>query len=121
MEVEFAISPKKFYEVEITDVRCTFRIRYNSQALQIYFYIKELDKTTSRTFDIPKTLKPTNSHFSQIVGSLTSKVFDDELLFKPNLLAKEVFKEIAEKKVLAKLDWSTNGRFVDVQEVKLKE
>ncbi len=118
MELEFAISPKKLYEVEITEVRCTFRVRYNCQALQMYFYIKELDKTTSRTFDLPKTLRPTNSLFTEIVGKITPRIFEEDLLQKPNLLAKEVFKEAASKNLYALLSLSTNGKFIDVVDVR---
>lgn len=119
METEFLISPKKLYEVEVTDVRCTYRIRYNSQALQIYYYIKDLDKTTSCTFDIPKTLKPLKNTFTSIVGNLVEKHFDDELIFKPNLLAKEVSKELKNKTFMARLKVSPNGRYIDVEEVRL--
>lgn len=119
METEFLISPKKFYEVEITSVRCTYRVRYNSQALQIYFYVKDLDKTTTCTFDIPKSLKPLKNNYTQIVGNIIGKELDDELIFKPNLLAKEISNELLNKTFLARLKVSPNGKYIDVEEVRL--
>lgn len=119
MNTEFLISPKKLYEVEITSVRCTYRVRYNSQALQIYFYVKDLDKTTTCTFDIPRTLKPLNNTFTHIVGNLLDESLDDELIHKPNLLAKELSQELISKKLFARLKVSPNGKYIDVEEVRL--
>lgn len=117
MEHEFKISPKKIYDAEITSARCILRSKYNCQALQLYFYLNELDKTTTCTFDIPKTLKPTKGTFTSIVGKITNRVFDEGLLEKPSLLVKEVLKEVAGKKLKVKLALSTDGKFINVEEI----
>lgn len=91
------IDQAKTYHATLTAVKCTYRLRFDTQGLQLFFYIHELDATTSRTMSLPKTLRPTSTTYTDCLGPIMVKTYDDELLLKPNLLAKALENDLAGK------------------------
>lgn len=111
------IDPKKLYEVEIIKVISTYRINYNRQGLQLFFHIKDLNRSTSRTLDIPESLRATSTVFRQTIGNIAGDILKEEMLDKPNMLAKEIASEVCNKQFYARLGLSLNGKYIDVLEV----
>lgn len=108
------------YKAIIIDIKHVNRIKDTLKpCLQVTFFIPLINKTTKRTFGIPRYVTNKDTIFAEFATALgITRISDQFLFYKHKSLAEIFYKAAKTKTFLINTQQSKCGKFIDVLSLK---